>query len=45
MTEKFVAIAKAEGIKLTKTEAKKRAEQEIADLIRRGKPTRTLVKE
>lgn len=45
MTEKFVALAKAEGIKLTKTEAKKRAEQEIADLIRRGKPTRTLVKE
>ena len=45
MTEKFVALAKAEGIKLTKTDAKKRAEQEIADLIRRGKSTRMLVKE
>jgi hypothetical protein len=45
MVEKFLVLAKAEGIKLTKTDAKKRAETEIADLISRAKPTRSLVKE
>jgi hypothetical protein len=45
MVEKYLTIAKAEGIKLTKTDAKKKAEQELGDLIQRGKPTRTLVKE
>ena len=45
MVRKYLARADAEGVKLTKTEAKARAEAEIADLITRAKPTRTLVKE
>lgn len=45
IVQKVVAHAQAEGIKLTKTDAKKNAEAMLSEFIRRGKPTRTLVKE
>ena len=45
IVQKTVAAATAEGIKLTKTDAKKNAEAMLSEFIRRGKPTRTLVKE
>ena len=45
VTAKLVAAATAKGEKLTKTNAKKLVEEQLGDLITRGKSTRSLVKE
>lgn len=45
LVDKMQAESSAKGIKLTKTDAKKQIESQLADLIQRGKPTKTLVQE
>ena len=45
LVDKMQAESAAKGLKLTKTDAKKQVENQLADLIQRGKPTKTLVQD
>jgi len=45
LVDKMLAENAAKGIKMTKTDAKKQVESQLADLIQRGKPTKTLVQD
>jgi len=45
LSEKLIAQHAANGVKLTKVNAKKQIEEQLSDLIVRGKPTKTLVQD
>ena len=45
LSEKLIAQNAANGVKLTKVNAKKQIEEQLADLIVRGKPTKTLAQD